>query len=68
MEVMQLMREKMDQLWSQLSVEDFKRLHAKFFGAIISLEVGFERKYPKEWAEYSKETFPPEEAPYEKVK
>ena len=51
------MRAKLESLWEKMSLEDYKRLHAKFFGCILSVEQGFQKHYPKEWEEYKKEFY-----------
>lgn len=43
------MRRRMDDLWEKMSVEDFKRVHAKFVGAVISIETGFKKWFPEAW-------------------
>lgn len=52
-----IMRKKMDELWEKMSADDFARVHSKFFGAILSVEQGFKKKFPKEWKKYQKEFF-----------
>ena len=51
------MRAKLETLWSKMTVEDYKRLHAKFFGCLLSVEQGFKKHFPKEWEKYSKEFY-----------
>lgn len=46
------MRKKLDDLFSTFTVEDFKRIHAKFFGGLLSVETHFKRRFPEEWAKY----------------
>lgn len=52
-----LMRVKMDQLWDQMTAEDFARVHAKFVGAVISIETGFKKRFPEEWVKYEKQFY-----------
>ncbi len=50
-------KQKMDTLHDSLKLNDFKRLHAKFFACVLSIEVGFKKKFPKEWEEYEREFY-----------
>jgi hypothetical protein len=50
-------RQKLDALWQTMTVEDFRRVHAKFFGCILSVETGFKRRFPAEWAAYEKDFY-----------
>ena len=51
------MKEKLDVVWETASVEDLKRIHSKFVGAVISVEVAFKKKFPEEWEVYQKEFY-----------
>lgn len=50
-------RQKMEGILDNFTLEDFKRIHSKFFGGLIALEIGFARRFPKECEEYLKETY-----------
>ena len=51
------MRARLTETLDQFKVEDFKRVHAKFVGAVIALEVGFKTRFPAAWAEYEREFY-----------
>ena len=51
------MRRKLDTTLDLFTVEDFRRVHAKFVGAVISVEVGFKKRFPEESAKYMKEFY-----------
>ena len=53
----EMMRARMEALWESMTVEDFKRVHAKFFGCIISIEQGFKKRFPAEWIDYGREFY-----------
>lgn len=50
-------RRKMDTILDKFTVADFRRVHAKFFGAILSLEIGFKNRFPEEWDKYEHEMY-----------
>jgi hypothetical protein len=54
-------RKRLDSILDNFTVADFRRVHAKFFGAILSVEIGFERRFPEEAAAYRLEVYGPEE-------
>ena len=51
------MRAKLDSLWNEMSVADFRRIHGKFIGAVISVETGFKARFPDEWRIYEREFY-----------
>jgi hypothetical protein len=53
----ELMRRKLEDVWVNMSPEDFERIHAKFFGALLSTEEGFKKLYPTEWKKYEKKFY-----------
>ena len=50
-------RAKLEGIWETLTVGDFEFLHAKFFASVISIEFGFERRFPAEWAAYERKFY-----------
>lgn len=50
-------RKKLDSILDSFTVEDFRRIHAKFFGALVSVEIGFKKRFPEEAAKYEKEIY-----------
>ena len=50
-------RTRMNATLDTFDVETFRRLHSKFFAAIMALEVGFKRRFPAEWAAHEKEFY-----------
>lgn len=40
-----------------MSVADFRRIHGKFIGAVISVETGFKARFPDEWRIYEREFY-----------
>jgi hypothetical protein len=50
-------RAAFDTLWDRFTIEDFRRVHAKFFGAIVSVEIGFQRRFPEAWQAYEHEFY-----------
>lgn len=50
-------REKMDSIMEGFKAEDFERVHSKFFGGLIALEVGFKRRFPERAEKYFAELY-----------
>ena len=53
----EMMRQKLEEVWENMTPNDFARVHAKFFGAILSVEQGFKKHFPKEWERYQKDFY-----------
>jgi hypothetical protein len=50
-------RAKLDALWETMSIEDFRRYHAKLFGILVTIEQAFERRFPTEYADWQREFY-----------
>jgi hypothetical protein len=50
-------RQRLDSIMNTFTVETFRRLHGKFVGCVIAIEVGFKRRFPDEWDAYEKEFY-----------
>ena len=51
------LRKSLDTVTEQMTVADLRRLHAKFFGCVLAIEKGFERRVPEAWAAYEQEFY-----------
>lgn len=45
-------RKRIETITGTFSLDDFKRVHAKFFGGIIALEALAMKQYPEEWEKH----------------
>ena len=50
-------RAKLDALWETMSIEDFRRHHAKIFSILVTIEQAFERRFPTEYAAWQREFY-----------
>lgn len=50
-------RAALEGLWEAMTAADFRRIHAKFVGCVISVETGFKRRFPDEWRVYEREFY-----------
>lgn len=57
-----LFRQTLEDLWETMTVADFKRLHQKLVDGLITLETGFKRRFPAEWAAWELEFYGDEAA------
>lgn len=53
-------RQKLDNVFNKFTVEDFKRVHAKFVGGVISIEVNFKKRFPEEYKIHMGEFYGPD--------
>lgn len=56
-------RRKLDTIVDSLTVADFTRLHAKFTGCVVALEVGFKRRFPEEYEKWDREFYGDDQLP-----
>jgi hypothetical protein len=50
-------RDALETVWETMAVEDFRRLHGRFVGVVLSVEAGFRQRFPEEWAAYQQEFY-----------